>query len=267
MTCNTHNAALLYRYPLLYCPTVPEATVQLRYCMPSNADTVLCIDPGKQQMKTIGGPLEGDWKWHGGNLGEELRQKQKLECVELAHLFLIAKLLQAHTTNTSRITWRLFSFFFSGLLPLSWTVWMTSLFYREWRWLRDMDAVLKAFRSEDGNIYGIPANATQVGTWCCSNIMSCHHVTFFLCAMGHEKRELGGKWCDWEVLKVDPRTKEVELFGGPFEGRQKWCLGHDGLMLLKIVGPCWAFQEGDYWLVCFQSLSCVNRFAVWKSVG
>lgn len=47
--------------------------------MPSNADTVLCIDPGEQQMKTIGGPLEGDWKWHGGNLGEELRQKPKLE--------------------------------------------------------------------------------------------------------------------------------------------------------------------------------------------
>ena len=45
---------------------------QLRYCMPSNADTVLCIDPDKQQMKTIGGPLEGDWKWHGGNLGDVL---------------------------------------------------------------------------------------------------------------------------------------------------------------------------------------------------
>eukprot|EP00438_Fugacium_kawagutii_P029243 Skav229578 [mRNA] locus=scaffold568:832458:843886:+ [translate_table: standard] len=36
----------------------------LLYCMPSNADTVLCIDPDKQQMNTIGGPLEGDWKWH-----------------------------------------------------------------------------------------------------------------------------------------------------------------------------------------------------------
>ena len=45
---------------------------QLRYCMPSNADTVLCIDPDKQQMMTIGGPLEGDWKWHGGNLGDVL---------------------------------------------------------------------------------------------------------------------------------------------------------------------------------------------------
>lgn len=44
-----------------------------RYCMPSNADTVLCIDPEKQEMKTIGGPLEGDWKWHGGNLGDEPR--------------------------------------------------------------------------------------------------------------------------------------------------------------------------------------------------
>lgn len=44
----------------------------LRYCMPSNADTVLCIDPDKQQMMTIGGPLEGDWKWHGGNLGDVL---------------------------------------------------------------------------------------------------------------------------------------------------------------------------------------------------
>lgn len=65
--------------------------------MPSNADTVLCIDPGEQQMKTIGGPLEGDWKWHGGNLGEELRQKPKLEWVELAHLLLIAKLLHAQT--------------------------------------------------------------------------------------------------------------------------------------------------------------------------
>ncbi|CAL1172126.1 unnamed protein product [Cladocopium goreaui] len=41
------------------------------YCMPSNADTVLCIDPDKQQMMTIGGPLEGDWKWHGGNLGDD----------------------------------------------------------------------------------------------------------------------------------------------------------------------------------------------------
>ncbi|CAK9027936.1 unnamed protein product [Durusdinium trenchii] len=41
------------------------------YCMPSNADTVLCIDPEKQEMKTIGGPLDGDWKWHGGNLGDD----------------------------------------------------------------------------------------------------------------------------------------------------------------------------------------------------
>lgn len=81
--------------PLLYShPAVPQAAEQLRYCMPSNADTVLCIDPGEQQMKTIGGPLEGDWKWHGGNLGEELRQKQ-LEWVELAQLLLIAKLLHA----------------------------------------------------------------------------------------------------------------------------------------------------------------------------
>lgn len=111
-----------------------------------------------------------------------------------------------------------------------------------------MDAVLKAFCSEDGNIYGIPANATQARTWCvncCSNMMSCHHVTFFLCAMGHEK-PVGWEMLQLcEVLKVDPRTKEVELFGGPFEGRQKWCLGHDRLMLLNIVGPCRAFQEGD----------------------
>lgn len=77
--------------------------------MPSNADTVLCIDPGEQQMKTIGGPLEGDWKWHGGNLGEELRQKPKLEWVELAQLLLIAKLLHAQTTNT-----KAFVFLFGG---------------------------------------------------------------------------------------------------------------------------------------------------------
>jgi hypothetical protein len=27
---------------------------------------------------------------------------------------------------------------------------------------------------------------------------------------------------------VDPRTKEVEMFGGPFEGRQKWHLRFTG---------------------------------------
>lgn len=62
---------------------------------------------------------------------------------------------------------------------------------------------------------------------------------------GHEK-PVGWEMLQLcEVLKVDPRTKEVELFGGPFEGRQKWCLGHDRLMLLNIGGPCWAMLEGD----------------------
>ena len=70
----------------------------------------------------------------------------------------------------------------------------------------------------------------------------CHHVTFFLCAMGHEK-PVGWEMLQLcEVLKVDPRTKEVELFGGPFEGRQKWCLGRDRLMLFE---HCWAMLEGD----------------------
>ena len=43
----------------------------LVFALPSNADAVLRIDPATQLVSTIGGRLEGDWKWHGGNLGDD----------------------------------------------------------------------------------------------------------------------------------------------------------------------------------------------------
>eukprot|EP00038_Savillea_parva_P011835 m.200439 g.200439 ORF g.200439 m.200439 type:complete len:428 (+) comp21051_c0_seq1:132-1415(+) len=79
-------------------------------CLPSNASTVLCIDPATQDVFTMGDghpAMKGDWLWHGGALGD------------------------------------------------------------------------------DGCVYGVPCNAEQ-------------------------------------VLKINPRTREVTVIGPTFEGRQKW---------------------------------------------
>eukprot|EP00037_Helgoeca_nana_P024523 m.261169 g.261169 ORF g.261169 m.261169 type:complete len:426 (+) comp26660_c1_seq2:368-1645(+) len=46
----------------------------LCFCLPSNASSVLRIDPATQEVSTLGGDLpemQGDWLWHGGNLGND----------------------------------------------------------------------------------------------------------------------------------------------------------------------------------------------------
>jgi len=41
------------------------------FALPSNASSVLRIDPATQEVTTIGGPFSGDWLWHGGNLASD----------------------------------------------------------------------------------------------------------------------------------------------------------------------------------------------------
>jgi len=38
------------------------------FALPSNASSVLKVDPATKEVTTFGGPFEGDWLWHGGAL-------------------------------------------------------------------------------------------------------------------------------------------------------------------------------------------------------
>lgn len=38
--------------------------------LPCNADAILKINPHTNKVSTFGGPFQGGWKWHGGNLAE-----------------------------------------------------------------------------------------------------------------------------------------------------------------------------------------------------
>lgn len=41
------------------------------FALPSNASSVLKIDPATHTVTTFGGPFEGDWLWHGGALAAD----------------------------------------------------------------------------------------------------------------------------------------------------------------------------------------------------
>ena len=41
------------------------------YCIPSHAERILKITPGTNAVELIGPAYEGKWKWHGGNLAPD----------------------------------------------------------------------------------------------------------------------------------------------------------------------------------------------------
>ena len=62
-----------------------------------------------------------------------------------------------------------------------------------------------------------------------------------------------------QVLKVDPRTKEVEMFGGPFEGRQKWHL--------RFTGKTWKINGKpmeNQWNVMENQWNIMDNRESWK---
>lgn len=208
---------------------VDEATGQhkhpsgLCFALPSNADSVLRIDPATQEVATLGDNLDslkGDWKWHGGNLGDD-GVIYGVPCN--------AKTVLRVDPKTSEVTT------------------IGGPFGGRQKWYGGIKA-------SNGSIYGVPHTATGVLKITPGNPGTCEVI-------GEGLPEGGWKWhggtANGEgtviygfpnhadtVLRIDTRTDEVTTIGGgevlksgrhrkPQDGKYKYlggAIGADGNM-------------------------------------